>query len=175
MTSSAHHDPLRLTATIGGATRAVEVLELERHVYRLSIDGVEHAVDARVLGPGSLSLLIDQRSVACEVRSEGDRHRVDVDGRTIEVTLIDTLRHGGVQVSEDAADGPQDIRAMMPGKIVTVLVGVGDTVEKGQGVLVVEAMKMENEVKAASPGVVKELLVQPGQAVEAGEILARIE
>jgi pyruvate carboxylase subunit B len=172
---SAHHEPLRLTAKVGGATRAVEVVEVERHVYRITIDGVEHVVDARVLQPGSLSLLIDKRSVACEVRSDGDRHRVDLAGRTIEVTLIDTLRHGGVQVIDEDAGGPQDIRAMMPGKIVTVLVGVGDSVEKDQGLLVVEAMKMENEVRASAPGVVKEILVKSGQAVESGEVLARIE
>jgi biotin carboxyl carrier protein len=175
MASSGHRDPLLLTAKVGGAVRAVEILELEVHRYRVTIDGVEHVVDARLLRPGSLSLLIDQRSVTCEVRSDGDRHRVDLAGRTIDVTLIDTLRHGGVQVEAEEASGPQEIRAMMPGKIVTVLVGVGDSLEKGQGVLVVEAMKMENEVKAAAPGVVRELLVKPGQAVESGELLARIE
>ena len=170
-----HHDVLKLSARVGGAARDVEVVELAPHAYRITIDGVEHAVDARTLRPGSFSLLIDQRSVACDVRSDGDKHRVDLGGRTIEVKLIDTLRHGGVAVEADAVEGPQEIRAMMPGKIVTVLVAVGDTVEKGTGVLVVEAMKMENEVKSAGAGVVKELLVQPGQAVEAGEILARLE
>jgi biotin carboxyl carrier protein len=168
-------DPLKLSAKVGGAARDVEVVEVGPHAYRVTVDGVDHVVDARVLRPGSLSLLIDNRSVACEVRSDGDKHKVDLAGRTIEVTLVDTLRHGGVAVDADAAEGPQEIRAMMPGKIVTVLVGVGDTVEKDQGVLVVEAMKMENEVKAAGPGVVKEVLVQPGQAVEAGEVLARVE
>ena len=170
-----HQDPLVLSAKVGGAVRDVQVVELEPHRYRVTIDGVEHVVDSRTVRPGSFSLLIDQRSVTCEVRSDGDRHRVDLDGRTIEVTLIDTLRHGGVAVDAVAAEGPQEIRAMMPGKIVTVLVAVGDTVETGQGVLVVEAMKMENEVKSAAPGVVKELLVQPGQAVESGEVLARLE
>ncbi len=168
-------DPLKLSAKIGGAARDVEVVEVPPHAYRISIDGVDHAVDARVLRPGSLSLLIDHHSVTCEVRSDGDKHKVDLGGRTVEVTLVDTLRHGGVAVEADADGGPQEIRAMMPGKIVTVLVAVGDAVEKEQGILVVEAMKMENEVKAASPGVVKEVLVQPGQAVEAGEVLARIE
>jgi biotin carboxyl carrier protein len=164
-----------LSARVGGATREVQVIELDPHAYRITIDGVEHAVDARVLRPGSLSLLIDQHSVACDVRSDGDKHKVDLGGRTIEVTLIDTLRHGGVAVDAVVAEGPQEIRAMMPGKIVTVLIAVGDTVEKDQGILVVEAMKMENEVKAAGPGVVKEVLVKPGQAVESGEILARLE
>jgi pyruvate carboxylase subunit B len=55
------------------------------------------------------------------------------------------------------------------------LVAVGASVEKGEGVLVVEGMKMENEVKAAAPGVVREILVKPGQAVESGELLARLE
>ena len=168
-------DPLTLAARIAGATREVQVVEVGAHAYRVTIDGVEHVVDARQLRPGSFSLLIDQRSVACDVRSDGDRYRVDVDGRTVELTLVDALRHGGVSLEADAVEGPQEIRAMMPGKIVTVLVATGDSVEKDQGILVVEAMKMENEVKAAGGGVVKEILVQPGQAVEAGEILARLE
>lgn len=172
---ASNRDPLLLSARVGTTVREVKILELAPHSYRVTIDGVDHAVDARALRPGSFSLLIDQRSVACDVRSDGDRHRVDVAGRTLEVTLVDTLRHGGVPVEADAVEGPQEIRAMMPGKIVTVLVTAGDAVEKDQGILVVEAMKMENEVKAAGPGVVKEMLVRPGQAVEAGEILVRLE
>ena len=168
-------DPLVLAARIGGATRDVRILEIAPHAYRVTIDGVEHVVDARQLRPGSFSLLIDQHSVACDVRSDGDRWRVDVDGRTIELTLVDALRHGGVSLEADAVEGPQEIRAMMPGKIVTVLVAAGDPVEKDQGILVVEAMKMENEVKSAGAGVVKEVLVKPGQAVESGEVLARLE
>lgn len=168
-------DPLILSARVGNTARDVQILELEPHRYRVTIDGVEHVVDSRTLRPGSFSLLIDQRSIACEVRSDRDRHRVDLNGRTIEVTLIDILRHGDVSAEAEAEGGPQEIRAMMPGKIVTVLVAVGDTVETGQGILVVEAMKMENEVKSAAPGVVKALLVKPGQAVEAGEVLARLE
>jgi len=171
----ASRDPLILAARIGGATRDVQVLETGPHAYRITIDGIEHAVDSRQLRPGSFSLLIDQHSVACDVRSDGDRYRVDVDGRTVELTLVDTLRHGGVALEADAVEGPQEIRAMMPGKIVTVLVAAGDTVEKDQGILVVEAMKMENEIKSAGSGVVKEVLVKPGQAVESGEVLARLE
>jgi len=168
-------DPLMLAARIGGATRDVRIIEVGPHAYRVTIDGVEHAVDARQLRPGSFSLLIDQHSVACDVRCDGDRYRIDLDGRTVELTLVDALRHGGVSLEADVVEGPQEIRAMMPGKIVTVLVAAGDPVEKDQGILVVEAMKMENEVKSAGAGVVKEVLVRPGQAVEAGEVLARLE
>ena len=175
MARSGQRAALSLTAKVGSAVRTVDLLELEPHRYRITIDGVEHVVDARVLRPGSLSLLIDQRSVTCEVRSDGDRHHVDLAGRAIDVTLVDTLRHGNVRVAGEGAGGPQEIRAMMPGKIVTVLVAVGASVEMGEGVLVVEGMKMENEVKAAAPGVVREILVKPGQAVESGELLARLE
>jgi len=173
--SDARSVPLALVARVGGATRAVDILETEPHHFRVTIDGVAHVVDNRIVRPGWLSLLIDHRSYSVEVRADGDRHRVDIAGRTIEVTLLDALRHSALAASKEDANGPREIRAMMPGKIVTVLVNVGDTVEKDQGLLVVEAMKMENELRAPGPGVVREVRVNSGQAVEAGELLARIE
>ena len=175
MVSKAHHAPLKLKARVAGAARDVEIVEVAPHRYDVTIDGTKHHVDTQTLRSGVLSLLIDHRSHTVDVRSEGDRHRVDVGGRTVEVMLIDELRHGGVSVAGDAAEGPQEIRALMPGKVVTTLVKIGDEVTSGQGLLVVEAMKMENEVKAPAAGVVKELRVEAGQAVEAGEVLARIE
>jgi len=64
---------------------------------------------------------------------------------------------------------------MMPGRVVNVLVSVGDEVAHLQGVLVVEAMKMENEIKSPKAGKVAEIRVTPGQTVEKGELLAVIE
>jgi len=63
----------------------------------------------------------------------------------------------------------------MPGKVVAVLVEAGARVERGQGLLVIEAMKMENEIGAPRAGTVSEVRVKPGQAVEPGELLARID
>ncbi|TMB21496.1 MAG: acetyl-CoA carboxylase biotin carboxyl carrier protein subunit [Deltaproteobacteria bacterium] len=63
----------------------------------------------------------------------------------------------------------------MPGKVVAVLVEPGARVERGQGLLVIEAMKMENEIGSPRTGTVAEVRVRPGQAVEAGELLARID
>jgi biotin carboxyl carrier protein len=63
----------------------------------------------------------------------------------------------------------------MPGKVVRVLVALGDQVEAGQGIVVVEAMKMQNEMKAAKAGRVMTLAAAPGATVNAGEILAAIE
>ena len=63
----------------------------------------------------------------------------------------------------------------MPGKVVAVLVNEGDTVAKGQGLVIVEAMKMENEVRAPGDGEVKELRVKTGESVESGQVLAIVE
>ena len=63
----------------------------------------------------------------------------------------------------------------MPGKVVRVLVQTGDRVEAGQGLMVVEAMKMQNEIKSPKSGVVERILVAEGQAVNSGEVLAWIE
>jgi biotin carboxyl carrier protein len=63
----------------------------------------------------------------------------------------------------------------MPGKVIEVLVAEGDNVEKGQGLVIVEAMKMENEVRSPIAGEVKEIKVKPGDAVEGGAVLLIVE
>lgn len=78
-------------------------------------------------------------------------------------------RHGGAE-----AEGRQQITAPMPGKVVRLLVKAGDTVEAGQGLLVVEAMKMQNEIRSPKRGEVERVLVVEGQAVNAGEVLCAV-
>jgi biotin carboxyl carrier protein len=63
----------------------------------------------------------------------------------------------------------------MPGKVIAVLVSLGDSVEKGQGLVIVEAMKMENEVRSPVAGEIKEIKVKPGDAVEGGAVLVIVE
>src|SRR5437667_185485 len=79
-------------------------------------------------------------------------------------------RHGTLE-----SEGRRQISAPMPGKVVRVLVQTGDRVEAGQGLMVVEAMKMQNEIKSPKSGVVERILVAEGQAVNSGEVLAWIE
>jgi biotin carboxyl carrier protein len=71
--------------------------------------------------------------------------------------------------------GKASLKAMMPGRVINVLVNVGDEVVAQQGLLVVEAMKMENELKAPKAGKVVEIKVKPGQTVEKGELLLVVE
>ncbi len=93
----------------------------------------------------------------------------------VEVSLIDPKRLRGSGADGGSADGLADIKTMMPGKVVRLIAGVGDVVEKGDAVMVVEAMKMQNDLKAPKAGLVKEIRVSEGSTVSAGDVLAVIE
>jgi len=142
--------------------------------WRVTVDGREHVVDSRQTGEGTFSLLIEHVATEVGVTSRGEDYQVVVGGRAHRLRLLDerALRR---RERGAGGDGAKDIRAAMPGKVVAILVAAGTAVERGQGVLVLEAMKMENEIGAPRAGKIVEIRVQPGQAVEAGELLARIE
>ena len=145
-----------------------------------SLDGESFSADALEVQPGVYSILIDGNSflvridAATDLSGAGDGYTVHVDGVVLRVSVADPRkrRRGGSQL---AAEGRQVIKAPMPGKVVQVLVSEGDTVEAGQGLVVVEAMKMQNEVKSPKAGSVQKVAAQPGQAVNAGETLVIVE
>lgn len=91
------------------------------------------------------------------------------------IKIIDPKRLRGGQNSDGHHPGVAEIVAPMPGKVVRVHVAAGVSVEKGDGVVVVEAMKMQNEMKAPRAGMVVSVNVQPGDTVNAGDILAVLE
>ncbi len=107
-----------------------------------------------------------------EVRVEGDR--VTVNGRRATVEIEDPRQFRKGAVAANGA-GRAVLRATMPGKVVRLLVNVGDAIEAGQGVLIVEAMKMQNEVKSPRAGTVTQIKVAAEQTVNAGAELAVIE
>ena len=164
----------RFAAVAGDTTHAVEVVELGDGRYRVSIDGRTRVVDGRPAGTTTLSLLIDHASAEVSVLARGDEYAVEVGGRLHRLRLLDE-RATRRQARAGMGSGSPEVRAAMPGKVVAVLVEIGASVERGQGLLVIEAMKMENEIGAPRRGRVVEIRVQPGQAVEAGETLVVIE
>lgn len=101
---------------------------------------------------------------------------LDVDGERYMVDALDermrTLRD--LTDASKAASGPAPLMAPMPGLVVRVSVAVGDTVSAGQGLVVVEAMKMENELRATTAGVVTAVRAIPGTAVEKGAVLVEL-
>ncbi|HZD41581.1 MAG TPA: acetyl-CoA carboxylase biotin carboxyl carrier protein subunit, partial [Terriglobales bacterium] len=106
----------------------------------------------------------------------GDEYRVLVDGRSYHINLIDErhVRRGSAEAGAELS-GVQKITVPMPGKVIAVLVAEGDRVERGQGIVIIEAMKMENEVRSPVTGRVKEISVKPGDPVDGGSVLAVVE
>lgn len=165
-------------AKLGGQTSVVRITETEKSLYRVVVDGNEFTVDGRRTGRNNYSLLIDNRSfeVDVDVDATEDEYRVLLDGRTYHISMSDErqVRVGGRQSGIEVS-GRQEVKIPMPGKVVTVLINEGDIVDKGQGLVIVEAMKMENEVRAPGPGKVKEIRVKADEAVEAGQVLVIVE
>ena len=117
------------------------------------------------------SLLIDGKSFDISVHDVNGACQVLVNGKPFEVVLRDPKRLRKASSSAEDPAGPMPVLAPMPGKVVKLLVQVGATVQEGQGVVVVEAMKMQNELKAPKSGVVEKILVEENQPVDAGESL----
>ena len=163
-------------AKLGDQSYTVEIEENGKSVYRISVDGNEFLVDGKKTGRTNFSLIVDNRSFEIEVDNTDDEYRVLVDGRNYRIHLVDERRvRVGAAQSSLQLQGRQMVSVPMPGKIIAVLVAVGDAVEKGQGLVIVEAMKMENEVRSPISGEVKEIKVKPGDTVEGGALLVIVE
>jgi biotin carboxyl carrier protein len=148
------------------------VLEGTRLTYnREGAHPVVADYELQPLEPGSYWVRIGNKSFRVTLGSPGS---VTVDGRPVAMDVFDPrdLRAAG---RSGSSQGRQEVNAPMPGKIVRVLVNVGDTVEEGQGVVVVEAMKMQNEMKSPKAGTVAEVRTRADATVTAGDVLIVIE
>ena len=163
-------------AKLADQTYRLEIEDVGKSVYKISIDGHEFLVDGKKTGRTNYSLIVDNRSFEIEVDNSEDEYRVLVDGRNYRVHMVDErrVRVGGAQGGREL-HGRQKVSVPMPGKVIAVLVSEGDAVEKGQGLVIVEAMKMENEVRSPINGEVKEIRVEPGETVEGGAVLVMVE
>jgi biotin carboxyl carrier protein len=166
---------------VSGRVRAVRV-ERRDGDYRVVIDGVERLFDAAAVDPATISLIgLDQggrssQEVGLSETSLPGEIAVHMPAGVASARIVTGAnRFGrGAALSAHAA-GAQQIVAPMPGKIVKVLVKVGDPVTARQGLVVVEAMKMENELRSPKDGRVTEVLAVEGMSVEAGRPLAVVE
>lgn len=157
---------MKLDVTMSGGEARIE---FSSDTFRLD-DGPERRVSAEKVQPGVYSVLMDGRSYDARV----DGLTVTVCGRRFEIEVRDPRRWNRRRAGGSHA-GVQHVTAPMPGKVVRVLVAVNDHVDAGQGIAVVEAMKMQNEMKAARPGTVVSINAKAGDAVTAGDVLATIE
>lgn len=145
----------------------------ELHRYRLG-DGPERRAQLAEVEPGVFSVLLDGRSYEARAEAGDECVWIAVRGRRFRIAITDPRRWTESSASAHGHDR-ETILASMPGKIVRVLVQPGETVAAGQGVIVVEAMKMQNEMKARRAGRVTAVPVREGETVAAGAILATIE
>ena len=155
------------------------VIQVELSPDGVILDGVAAQADlAQVEGTVLRSLLLDGASFRIVAdRGEDGRWALHVRGRRYELEVVDERTRAIREMAGmgDTHPGLRPIRAPMPGLVVKVEVDVGDRVEAGQGVAIVEAMKMENELKAEAPGVVSRIHVARGQAVEKDQVLIELE
>ena len=163
---------MKLAVQIAGKKREVEVArDGQRLLVRL--DGRELAADAVEVAAGTYSILLDGQSFEVRVQPEPGGHlHVQTCGEEFPVEVRDPRLWRGKRGGVLEAEGRQQVTAPMPGKIVRVLVAAGEKVEAGQGLLVVEAMKMQNEIRAPKSGTVERVLVSEGQNVTSGHVLA---
>ena len=143
--------------------------------YQVDLEGQVWQVDGRRVAEGTWSLVIDGASMAVDVTEEDGAVVVQVDGETYRIRVEEETRYIIRTRGGAAATAGQVLKAPMPGRVVLVEVEVGRVVKPGDGLIILEAMKMENEFKATAAGTVKEVRVQTGQTVNPGDVLVVIE
>ncbi|MGH9559267.1 MAG: biotin/lipoyl-containing protein [Bryobacteraceae bacterium] len=160
---------MKLDATVDGRAAKIEIREGE-FCYEREGAVCQGEFSVVPLVPGSYSIVIGGRSYEAIV-SGG---QVRVNGRAFSAEVFDPRSLRG-RKTPGIGEGPQKIAATMPGKVIRVLVSEGDAVVAGQGLIVVEAMKMQNEMKSPTTGRVAGVKTKPGATVAAGEALMTIE
>ena len=147
----------KVFAEIDGRRYELEVSEPEPNVYLLKNEGKVYEVR---VAPGA---------------KPTDPYSVRLGSNEVDIRIEDPKRLRGSGGEDQHGDGLAEIKTAMPGKVVRIIAEAGATVQKGDGIIVVEAMKMQNEMKSPKDGVVKEIRVAEGSTVNAGEVLVIIE
>lgn len=163
---------MKLRLTINGQDKDIEVAPPGEE-YSFRYDNVERTANLAVVRPGVYSILIDGRSYDARLERTGHHVSVAIGGNDFEVEIRDPRQWSPKPAP--AGHGIATLASPMPGKVVRVLVEAGDRVKAGQGILVIEAMKMQNEIKTPRSGIVVSLAVREGATVTPGETLATIE
>jgi biotin carboxyl carrier protein len=165
---------MKFEVAIDGAARAVDIERRPDGSLRIRLDGNDLEADAVETAAGTYSILLGGQAFEARVIPGREGLVVRCAARDFHVEVRDPRAWRRGRGGALGAEGRQQVTAPMPGKIVRVLVAAGAGVEMGQGLVVVEAMKMQNEICAPKNGVVERVPVREGQAVAAGEILVVI-
>lgn len=166
---------MRFMARRGQTTIPVEV-ERSASGYQVRLNGRLFMADLiSVDGPLRSLRLEDGRHFLLTHHRDGTRHSVSFGGREVQLELLDPLAFKRDASAKAAGVEGARVKAFMPGRVVRLLVEPGAEVRSGEGLLILEAMKMENEITAPRDGKVKAIHVRPGQTVEGGTELLDLE
>src|SRR6266496_4121996 len=163
---------MRLKAEIAGSEHELTIRGSDKD-FAVEVDGRSYELSCRSLGNGEYLLIENGRVYACRVHTKpepGKLFTVELRGHSYEIKVIDPKRLRSAHSSSGHDHGAARLLAPMPGKVVRSLVEVGARVELGEGIIVVEAMKMQNEMKAPKAGTVTTLNATPGATVNAGDV-----
>lgn len=165
---------MHYVAIVDGKEVQVEISEPAPNMYLLSWDGMQMEVDARSVEEAALSMQIGTQIFDAKIEDAGNGGvEVALDGDLFSGEVLDlrTVNLRRAQAEVAGPDGPQEVRAPMPGRVVSILVAEGDEVAEGTPLVVLEAMKMENELRAPKAGIVESLNLESGQNVEGDAVL----
>ncbi len=162
---------MKYEIVVDGKSAGLSVVGERFEYQREGNAAIERPYFAAQAGDGTWSILIDGRSYAVTILGAGE---ISVNGRVFHVDLFDPRELRGRRSTADSS-GPQAITAPMPGRVMRVLVEPGQEIAAGDGLIVVEAMKMQNEMKAPRAGRVASVKTRAGATVSAGDVLLVIE
>ena len=169
---------MELELNLEGRKAILKEISREGNQLSIAVDDEIYNVDLVKVGPAEYSVLYNGRSYNIEVVPglEPKHYTVNTFYFTHEIEVVDAETRY-IRSRENAAGGhvTNVIRSPMPGKIVKILAAVGDTVDAGQTVIIVSAMKMESEFKASKAGIVSEIPVAEGDTVDSNQVLVVIE
>jgi len=150
-------------------------LEFKDGQYKISLDDEEYAVDSSLISDNCLSLLVNGKAFTVYIAEADGKKYFSIGGEQfcIEEAQPETSAASGADAT--AADEAPVAASPMPGKVVKILVSLGDKVEQGQGLVIVEAMKMENEIKSPVKGKVEKVNFKPGDLVDAAQPIVEIK
>ncbi|MEP7077056.1 MAG: biotin/lipoyl-containing protein [Acidobacteriota bacterium] len=168
---------MKLSAEISNQKLAVEI-KRDGDKVLADVDGRRYELEVSEPEPNVFLLKQEGRIYEAWVEpppTPTDPFQTRIGDRDFEVLITDPKRLRSAGTDQEHGDGLAEIKTAMPGKVVRIIVEAGAEVKKGDGIIVVEAMKMQNEIRSPKDGTVKEIRVTEGSTVNAGEILVVIE
>jgi biotin carboxyl carrier protein len=162
--------------SVAGKTKHVVDLQKAGSCYKVSLDGQPVDADVILAAPNAVSVILNGSAFEIHIAPSLDgTYKLQTGPHEFQADVRDPRSWRGRKQGALEAEGRQQIIAPMPGKIIRLLVNVGDEVEAGEGLVVVEAMKMQNEIRSPKKGRVERLQAKEGQAVNAGDVLAWVD